>query len=316
MAPRGMRWGFGGSMQGRIRAVGLAAWLATTALATTPVWAVDGIGGVVEVKLDAFGQIPNQERLPLGMADAVFSDQSVETVQNGALRLRFADGSELSLGSASVVVLDRFVYDPAAGSGGVVELGTGAFRFISGTVGQDSNLVFQTPTAAIGIRGTDFVVVVRRDGSTTVGTIAGLINVAPRDGGTGADIAPGFFTFVDEATTAVEAFEAPVPADDPEALADWLSPDSFVTEAGASFGLDAGDDDGGTGGGGDGDDDGFDDDDAEDDDAFGDEDDDGDGDDGGDDGGDSGGGDSGGGDSGGGGDGGGGDGGGGGGGDD
>jgi hypothetical protein len=227
---------------GRDLGSGLAAGLAAAVAGAGPALAVGGIGGVVEVRLDAFGQVPNQERLPLNQEDEVFSDQSVETVQGGALRLRFADGSELSLGSASVVVLDRFVYDPAAGSGGVVELGAGAFRFISGTVGQDSNLSFQTPTATIGIRGTDFVVVVRRDGATTVGAISGLISVAPRDGGSGADIAPGFFTYVDELTVDVEAFEAPVPADDPAALADWLSPDLFVAEVGEDFGEDAVDD--------------------------------------------------------------------------
>ena len=263
-------------MRRTIRALGLAGWLATTALATAPAWAADGIGGVVELRLDAFGQMPDAARLPLAQADQVYTDQTVETVQNGALRLRFADGSELSLGSSSLVLLDRFVYDPAAGSGGVIELGTGAFRFVSGAVGQDSALVFQTPTAAIGIRGTDFVVVVRRDGSTTVGTVSGLISVSRRDGGAGADIAPGFFTFVDEATTAVEAFEAPVSADDPDALADWLSPDSFVDDAADDFGLDAEDvgvdGDGGDDEGDDGDDDEFDDDDFGEDD-FGDDDD-------------------------------------------
>ncbi|MEZ5667383.1 MAG: FecR domain-containing protein [Alphaproteobacteria bacterium] len=255
-------------------------------MAAEAAWAQTQIGGVVEVQVDAYGQIPNRDRTQLRSADDVFADQLVETVDGGGLRLRFADASELSLGSGARVALDRFVYDPNGASGGVLALGAGTMRFISGTVGQDSNLSIETPTATIGIRGTDLIVSVRRDGATVVGTVDGLVRVTPRNGGAGADIGPGFLAIVDESTESVEALQAPFGPDDEAALADWFTTDEFVAEAGERFGTDTPSD---------ADDDALD---AEDDDAEDDDDDDDDDDDSGDDdsGDDSGGGDDGGGD--------------------
>ena len=128
------------------------------------------VGNVVVVELEAFGQIPPQDRRSLDPAASVYSDEWIETVVGGGTKLQFLDGSELAIGSGSRVVLDQFVYDPgSAGEPSAVELGTGAFRFLAGQLGGHAeDFEVRTPTATIGVRGTDFVVRVFPNGNTLV----------------------------------------------------------------------------------------------------------------------------------------------------
>jgi hypothetical protein len=72
------------------------------------------------------------------------------------------------------------VYDPkAAKVTMVVQLTLGAFRYVSGKVGQD-NVQILTPSTHIGIRGSDAMIVVAPDGATTISVFSGAFTVTPR----------------------------------------------------------------------------------------------------------------------------------------
>ena len=64
----------------------------------------------------------------------------------------------------TTIRLDKFVYDPSGGKG-VVELvaDSGAFRFITGLQPHENYLI-KTPYATMGVRGTEFIVVMTPDG--------------------------------------------------------------------------------------------------------------------------------------------------------
>lgn len=157
------------------------------ALSSLAILAVGGvaraeIGTVRHVAVWAYGTPPQAARTGLYLADAVIADEVVETVEGGALHIRFLDDTELRLGSASQVVLDSFVYDPASSAGEfAIELGEGVFRIITGSLAKDS-FAISTPVAVIGVRGTDFDVAVASDGATTVTVREGLVTITPRDG--------------------------------------------------------------------------------------------------------------------------------------
>ncbi len=82
-----------------------------------PLWASpagavpERIGDVELVRVWAYGTPVEQSRGDLLVEQAVFSDEVVETVRDGALHLRFADDTAFRLGSNSRAVLDKFVYD-------------------------------------------------------------------------------------------------------------------------------------------------------------------------------------------------------------
>ena len=68
--------------------------------------------------------------------------------------MTFTDGSRLTLGSASAVVVDNYVYGGAQGaSGQTLKMTRGLFRFVSGSMPKDQ-VKLQTPSVTIGIRGT------------------------------------------------------------------------------------------------------------------------------------------------------------------
>jgi hypothetical protein len=101
------------------------------------------------------------------------------------MKFLLADRTNLTVAPTTEIRLDKFVYDPGGASGNVVVIATlGAFRFITG-VQPHENYEIKTPVATLGVRGTEFIALVQRDGAAIqlnageviVTTISG--NVAP-----------------------------------------------------------------------------------------------------------------------------------------
>lgn len=114
----------------------------------------------------------------LALGSRLFSNDVVETSPRGRLDLAFDDGSRISVAPASQITLDDYVYRPGGRGGASAVLGVarGAMRFVSGNVQRDGVRI-NTPTATIGIRGTDFIVMVMPDGATRVRVDGGVIRV-------------------------------------------------------------------------------------------------------------------------------------------
>jgi hypothetical protein len=80
--------------------------------------------------------------------------ERIKTTATGTVQLLFVDKTTLSVGPNSNLVIDKFVYDPAAGTGQMVtSLTKGALRFIGGQLSHQGAATVKTPVATIGIRG-------------------------------------------------------------------------------------------------------------------------------------------------------------------
>jgi hypothetical protein len=89
---------------------------------------------------------------------AHMNDQ-LHTGAKARLEVSFRDSTKLNLGENATVVVDRFVYDPDAGTGEVVlKTGVAALRMATGKISdmQNKKITVSTPFATIGVRGTDF----------------------------------------------------------------------------------------------------------------------------------------------------------------
>src|SRR5215510_1013872 len=94
----------------------------------------------------------------LGLNASIFLNEVVSTGETARLEVTFTDNTRLTLGEKAKLTLDRYVFNPAAGSG-TIKLGVaGAFRFVSGQMSKlaSSEISVTTPVAIIGIRGTEF----------------------------------------------------------------------------------------------------------------------------------------------------------------
>ncbi len=85
------------------------------------------------MKPDAFGAAPGAAEQTLVIGAGLVQNEKIRTTADGTANVIFADRSTLTVGKGSQVVLDKFVYDPATGDGGLaLDLAQGALRFVGG----------------------------------------------------------------------------------------------------------------------------------------------------------------------------------------
>ena len=90
---------------------------------------------------------------------------------NGRIAVEFADEAELRLTEHSRVLIDEVIYDPdPSKSKMAMKFAMGTARFTSGKLGMmnKANIRIDTPTATIGIRGTDFTATVDELGRSLI----------------------------------------------------------------------------------------------------------------------------------------------------
>lgn len=139
-----------------VLSLGLVHGLPATAVAAV------SIGGTETVVSEVHGFLGEVNRV-LEVADDVFQEEVIDTGNEGATRIAFIDGTQLTMGPNSRVTLDRFVYDPAGDdSSMVVGLVSGIFEFASGLI-PSGGYDLRTPFANLTIRGTRLRIMVLDD---------------------------------------------------------------------------------------------------------------------------------------------------------
>jgi len=112
----------------------------------------------------------------------VFVGDRIETASNGHVHVRFVDQALLSVRPNSVLEVESYEFDPAnpRDSSIKINLEEGVARAISGEASKAARERFRlnTPVAAIGVRGTDFVVGAYSE-STRVKVNEGAVVIAP-----------------------------------------------------------------------------------------------------------------------------------------
>lgn len=117
---------------------------------------------------DPRGTPPSLPTRTLRVGIDVFGNERVVTGAADRAHLVFLDGSGLTVGASSDLVIDRFVFDQNRNAGDLaVSVTKGAFRFVGGAISKKSDVIIRTPSAHIGVRGGIATVTVGTDGSTT-----------------------------------------------------------------------------------------------------------------------------------------------------
>ena len=100
-------------------------------------------------------------QLPLKVGMAVQEADKVLTGRDGTVGITFADNSLLSIGPSSTFAIDRYVFDSTTHAGAFDStLSKGTLAVVSGKIVKQSPdaMHVRTPSAVMGVRGTDFVV--------------------------------------------------------------------------------------------------------------------------------------------------------------
>ena len=118
----------------------------------------------------------------LNKGDSVFRDEIVRTGEESTAKLVFLDSTNLAIGPTSRVTLDQFVYSTEVSAQKVtVNLVKGVFRFTTGALDKKAYEI-KTPTASIGVRGTQLDIGVG-SARTDVTLLEGVAIVCARGGG-------------------------------------------------------------------------------------------------------------------------------------
>ena len=129
------------------------------------------IGSISELRGN--GEVVRQgstDKLLAEMALDIFSYDDVRT-GNGRIAIKFLDSSVVRLTEHSKIVIDDFVYDPDHNKSKLaLNMASGTAGFITGRLAgiKKENIFIKTPSATIGIRGTDFTTTVDELGRSLI----------------------------------------------------------------------------------------------------------------------------------------------------
>ena len=145
--------------------------VAVLLIAIGNVYAAESIGGIIEQSGKAGSIVRlSGEELTANLQTDIVSFDEVET-ENGRLKIQFVDETQVSLTEHTYMEIDEYVYDPdPSKSKMALNFVQGTARFATGGLGlvPKENIQIQTPTATIGIRGTDFTTTVDELGRSLV----------------------------------------------------------------------------------------------------------------------------------------------------
>jgi hypothetical protein len=100
----------------------------------------------------------------------IFSYNTVKTGK-GKVAIGFIDDTRVDVTEHSKLIIDEFVYDPNTKTGSLsLKAALGTIRYASGQIAKTNptSVQIKTPTATIGVRGTDFTMTVDEIGSSTI----------------------------------------------------------------------------------------------------------------------------------------------------
>lgn len=146
----------------RVFYLAIAVALVSMASAPASAWAAGGYifdaGGAVSITPDK--KIAPR---PAVKNDAVASGTVIRTGDNSHAVLKFEDGQVVSLQANTTFQVREYRYEPRKieESNIVFSMFKGGMRFVTGQIGQRNKQAFRlaTPNATIGIRGTEFMIV-------------------------------------------------------------------------------------------------------------------------------------------------------------
>ena len=146
--------------------------LAALSFGVQPAWARIGIASAVEGA--PVGKPPEATERVLRVGVDVAANERITTTADDRAHLVFEDGTSLTVAPNSVVVIDKYIFDPDRARGEMaVSVTKGALRFVGGKISKSSEVTIKTPSASMGIRGGIVTVAVSPTGATTANLLFG-----------------------------------------------------------------------------------------------------------------------------------------------
>lgn len=123
------------------------------------------IGYVKTVKGEAF-VVTNGQQVKAALGTPIMARSILKTGNNASMGITFKDNTVMAFGPDTELAVDDYVYAPNKGNLKLTaSLAKGTLSYLSGAIAKikPDAVTVKTPTGAIGVRGTHFVVRVEPD---------------------------------------------------------------------------------------------------------------------------------------------------------
>ena len=147
----------------------LLAKLTSILLLASPALAIPDAGEIGKIK--GSGVLERGKDVLTGETGVGVQSMDTAVTANGTMQIDFIDDTRVDITEHSRLLIDEFVYDPAANKGSLsIKASIGTVRYASGQIAKryQQNVKIRTPSATIGVRGTDFVMVVDEVGGSMI----------------------------------------------------------------------------------------------------------------------------------------------------
>jgi len=142
-------------------------------------WAA--IGAISEISGSA--AIERDSETIEGSLGVSIESYDVAVTAKGRMRIDFRDDTRVDVTEHSRLVIDEFVFDPAQDKGSIsLKASLGTVKYASGQIAKKyrQNVNIETPSATIGVRGTDFAMIVNEIGGSTITLLPSCRQSHPR----------------------------------------------------------------------------------------------------------------------------------------
>lgn len=193
-----------------------------------------------------------QSERELTKGDDIYDVDEVNTAYNGRVQMRFTDGGLVSLMPDTTFTVEEYLLGAGDGEDGALIFGLlrGGLRTVTGAIGKTKhdNYQLKTPVGTLGIRGTEFIVVIGPPGTLRVHVGRGKVVITNEYGS--LEVPEGMNAVVTLGSAPMLSEEAPVflaisPIGDSDALLGMVREDPYalelpLTDFAASGGLPSG----------------------------------------------------------------------------
>jgi hypothetical protein len=144
----------------------IALTAALALVSALPAMAQDSTALLVASRGEVFAEF-EADRRALAQGDAVEEEERIITGDKSFAVLQFVDGAKVTVRPNSILDIKEYRYNGSDENAATLSLVQGGLRIITGamTKAEPESFKVETPVALMGVRGTEFTVVLCDDGS-------------------------------------------------------------------------------------------------------------------------------------------------------
>lgn len=139
--------------------------MAGMAVSTVAVAVAEDSSGMVVASRGEVSALANGDSRELKQGDFIFVNDEIQTGDRSFVVLQFTDGAKVTVRPDSKLVIETYLYTGNEGDEATLSLVSGGLRVITGAMAKTNpeNYKVRTPVALMGVRGTEFSIMLCGD---------------------------------------------------------------------------------------------------------------------------------------------------------